>query len=216
MGWSPAGWHGRVWSSCRSSWSGTASPCAAALCWNHNAACNAVSRACASLLESQLGSLAKRGECQVPSYTAHRPMLFWGSWLAKVAKLSEPPGQWWRLTFLSDLYCLFSSSEKLILCWTCLRKVLGFLDEWGVAYAVGKVLGSRGLCARGAVHVSHGWQLGCSFLSPFFLHPPEALISALGWLHSCKDKVPYLCRHLLALIRHELLFLFNLALFWTL
>lgn len=157
-GWSPAGWHGRVWSSCRSSWSSTASPCAAALCWNHKAACNAVSRVCASPLESQLGSLAKRGECQVPSYTAHRPVLLWGSWLTEVAKLSEPPGQWWRLTFLSDLYCLFSSSEKLIPCRTCLRKVLDFPEEWGVAYAVGEVLGSRGLWAE----VLCTWAMGGS------------------------------------------------------
>lgn len=113
---------------------------------------------CASPLESQLGSLAKRGECQVPSYTAHRPVLFWGSWLTKVAKLSEPPGQWWRLTFLSDLYCLFSSSEKLIPCRTCLRKVLDFPDEWGVAYAVGEVLGSRGLWAE----VLCTWAMGGS------------------------------------------------------
>lgn len=45
-----------------------------------------MSRACASLLKSQLGSLARKGECQVPSYTARRPLIFWGCLLAKLAK----------------------------------------------------------------------------------------------------------------------------------
>lgn len=122
--------------------------------------------------------------------------------------------------FKSPLYCLFSSAKKWTPYWTCPRKASDFPDEgccicWrkGILKAAPRSR-KEGTWWRGAVAPEPRVVARCqaALSSPLSLSTgPEALISVLRWLHSCKDKISYLCRHLLSLLGHVNFCFFSLS-----